>query len=70
MTSITVGGTNGVEIAWGSATNKLYTVQRAEVLGSGFTNVVEHVLSTPPENVHLDTSATNAAALFYRVKVE
>ena len=70
MTSITVGGSAGVEIAWGSATNKLYTVQRSAALAVGFTNLVEHVRSTPPENVYLDPSATNAAGFFYRIKVE
>jgi hypothetical protein len=68
--SISVAGTNGIQIAWGSTTNKLYTLQRATGLGLGFTNVVEHVPATPPENVYFDTSAPNAAALFYRAKVE
>lgn len=70
LTSITAGGSQGVEIAWGSAPNKLYTVQRSAVLGAGFTNLVEHIQSTPPENVYLDTTATNAPAWFYRIKVE
>ena len=69
--AITVRGTNGVEIVWGSAANKLYTVQRAGGLWPGaFTNLAQNLLSTPPENVYLDTTATNAAHLFYRVKVE
>ncbi|MBE0540094.1 MAG: hypothetical protein IH623_01725 [Verrucomicrobia bacterium] len=70
LTAITVGGSEGVEIAWGSSPNKLYTVQRSAALGAGFTNLVEHLQSTPPENVYLDTSATNAAAFFYRIMVE
>ncbi|MCW5553736.1 MAG: carboxypeptidase regulatory-like domain-containing protein [Verrucomicrobiae bacterium] len=70
LTAITVGGSEGVEIAWGSSPNKLYTVQRSATLEAGFTNLVEHIQSTPPENVYLDTSATNAAAFFYRIMVE
>jgi murein DD-endopeptidase MepM/ murein hydrolase activator NlpD/PKD repeat protein len=71
ITAVTVRGTNGVEIAWGSAANKLYTVQRAGGLWPGaFTNLAQRLLSTPPQNVYLDTTATNAAHLFYRIKVE
>jgi hypothetical protein len=71
ITAVTVRGTNGVEIAWGSAANKLYTVQRAGRLWPGaFTNLAQRLLSTPPQNVYLDTTATNAAQLFYRIQVE
>jgi hypothetical protein len=72
ITGIGVGGTNGVQIRWGSASNKLYSLQRAVALsgGLGFTNIAEHILSTPPENVYLDATATNSPSLFYRVKVE
>lgn len=70
MTGVGVDGTNGVLVAWGSATNKLYTVQRSSNLAQAFTNLVEHILSTPPENVFLDQTATDGAAQFYRVKLE
>ena len=64
--------TNGGQIAWGSVTNKYYTVQRSPALGgtAAFVNIAEHLPSTPPENLYLDTSATNRAAFFYRVCVE
>ncbi len=72
LTSILVGGASGVQITWGSATNKFYTVQRTPVLGGGnvFINLVEHLPATPPENVYRDQTATNASAFFYRVLVE
>ena len=70
MTGITSGGTNGVAVAWGSATNRLYTLQRTASLVLPFADIGQHLLSTPPENTFLDASATNAAAYFYRVKVE
>jgi len=70
MTGVGVDGTNGVIVAWGSATNRLYTLQRAASVQDSFTNLVEHILSTPPENVYVDASATNANQFFYRVKVE
>ena len=68
--SLAVGGTNGVQVVWGSTPNRLYTVQRASALGLGFSNVAEHILSTPPQNTFLDTTATNANSFFYRIKVE
>jgi hypothetical protein len=72
ITSVAVGGTNGVQVVWGSATNKLYSVQRAPAVGSGavFTDLEQHILSTPPENSYLDSTATNSAAFFYRIRVE
>ena len=72
ITGIGLGGTNGVQVAWGSASNKLYSLQRAIALsgGLGFTNIAEHILSTPPQNVYLDATATNRPSLFYRVRVE
>jgi hypothetical protein len=73
VASILTGGTNGVQITWGSAFNRLYSLQRADYLvngGASFTTLAEHLLSTPPENVFLDATATNAAAFFYRIKVE
>ena len=59
-------------MVWGSATNKLYSVQRTAAVGSGaaFTNLAQHLLSTPPENSCLDTTATNNGASFYRIRVE
>jgi len=68
-----VGGTNGVQVAWGSASNRLYSVQRASALMAGnntFTNLAEHLLSTPPQNVFFDATATNVSQFFYRLKVE
>ena len=73
LTSVSAGETNGVQIAWGSAANRLYSVLRCSALaanGGAFTSLVEHVLSTPPQNVFLDTTATNASQFFYRIKVE
>ena len=68
--NLAVGGTNGVQLTWGSTASRLYTMERAPVLGFGFTNVAEHIISTPPQNVYLDVTATNANSFFYRIKVE
>lgn len=50
--------------------NHLYTVLRSAAVPGGFAPVAEHVLSTPPENVWVDPTATNAPAFFYQLKVE
>ncbi len=60
----------GLQITWGSAPNKLYSVERSGLVNIGYTNIAAHVLSTPPENVFFDLAATNGAAFFYRIKVE
>jgi hypothetical protein len=33
-------------------------------------DLAEHLSSSPPENSCLDTTATNSAAFFYRIRVE
>jgi hypothetical protein len=70
MTGIAAGGTNGVLVTWGSATNKLYSLQRTSSLLLPFGDIAQHILSTPPENAYLDTTATNYNQFFYRIKVE
>ena len=74
MTSIiSLGGTNGIQLAWGTPMNRLYTLQRASALitnGVSFTNIALHIRSTPPETTHIDTSATNSGPYFYRTIVE
>ena len=46
---------------------------RAGLLTQGratFTNLAEHILSTPPQNTFLDAFVTNGSQFFYRLKVE
>ena len=59
-----------VTIEWNSASNELYSVEGASDLSSGFTNIVQHIPSTPPKNIYFDVSVTNAFQFFYRIKVE
>ena len=69
--SIAAGeGAQGVELRWGSAPGRLYTILRSSALPGGFAPVAVHLLSTPPENVFVDTTATNATQHFYRLIVE
>ena len=68
MTSIAANGTNGVLVTWGSATKKLYSLQRTSSLLLPFNDLTQHILSTPPENTYLDSSVTNGTLFFYRVK--
>ena len=72
LTSIAAGGLSGVVVTWGSVTNRHYTLQRAPALSEPmmFTNITQAILATPPENYYLDTTATNGAMFFYRVRLE
>ncbi len=63
------GGTNGFPITWGSYSNKFYSVQETTDLRVGFTNLVQHIPATPPENTCLVVS-TNRGTRFYRVMME
>jgi len=63
-------GVGGVELRWGSVANRLYTVLRSAAVPGGFVPVVEHVLSTPPENVWVDAEVRDATSSFYRIQVE
>jgi subtilase family serine protease len=61
-----------VQITWGSTSNRVYSIQRSSAMnpGSSFTNIAESILSTPPENVFVDITATNGPAHFYRLKLQ
>lgn len=60
----------GVELRWGSASSRLYTVLRSAAVPGGFVPVAEHIQPTPPENVWVDQDAALSGAEFYRLKVE
>ena len=60
----------GVSVTWGSVAGRLYTILRSTALPGGFAPVATHILSTPPQNVFLDSSATNAGPYFYRLQLE
>jgi hypothetical protein len=71
VSSLAVGdAVGGVELRWGSVSNHLYTVLRSAAVPGGFAPITEHLLSTPPENAWVDSSATNATQFFYRLQVE
>jgi len=57
-------------VRWQSATGRVYTVQAATNLGTGFTfDLRNNIPATPPVNVHTD-AVNGAGQKFYRVKVE
>jgi alpha-tubulin suppressor-like RCC1 family protein len=70
ITAVGIGEGRAVVIVWGSAPNRFYTIERTADLKAGFTPLVEHIPATPPENVFVDSGATNSAQFFYRVRVE
>ncbi|MEO5367562.1 MAG: hypothetical protein H7831_14650, partial [Magnetococcus sp. WYHC-3] len=57
-------------VRWQSASNKLYTLQAATNLITGFNLILgTNIPATPPENVHTD-NVSGAGQRFYRVNVE
>ncbi len=67
---VLAGFAEGVRLTWGSVPNKLYTILRTADLNGGWIPVAEHVLSTPPETVFLDRTATIESQYFYRLRIE
>ena len=58
----------GLELAWTSSSNKLYTLQRSSNLTTGFADLVINIPATPQTNVFRDANATGSGPFFYRVK--
>ncbi len=73
---VPMGGntTSGVQLSWGSASNRLYSVSRAFGLvdGVGFVPIAEQIAATPPINTFVDDSLPggNTLPVFYRIEVE
>lgn len=64
-------GASGIEIRWGSVSNKVYGIQRAVDLmrTNAFETAVSGIVGTPPENVYQLTTPTNRWFI-YRVIVQ
>jgi Bacterial TSP3 repeat len=70
LSSIARSPSAGVQITWGSVNGRLYTLLRSAALANGFAPLATHIQSTPPQNVFIDSSATNAGPYFYRLQLE
>ena len=60
----------GAQITWGSVAGRLYTILRSGTVTGGFVPMAAHLESTPPQNIFLDSSATNMGPYFYRLQLE
>jgi len=67
---VLLGEEAGIELRWGSAPGRLYSILRSATVTGGYVPVAEHIQPTPPENVWVDRDATLSDAEFYRLKVE
>jgi hypothetical protein len=70
---LALAGTNGVQLVWGSASNRVYTIQRANALsndGANWTDLSPQILSTPPLNTWMDTTVTNGSQFYYRLRAQ
>jgi hypothetical protein len=60
----------GIRLSWGSISNRLYTVFRAEPPDFTFRPLAQGLSSDPPRSRYFDESATNRGPYLYRVQVE
>lgn len=60
----------GVAVKWDSVRYRSYALWKSTNLVDGFRLEQDGIFCTPPENIHLDPSATNSGPYFYRVEVE
>jgi hypothetical protein len=62
---------DGVRVIWGSASNRLYSLERStSLIQQSFEPLADHIQATPPENVYEDSTATNPTPYFYRIRLE
>lgn len=61
---------HGMALKWQSAPNRKYSVWRSTNLADGFVKLDNaEIDATPPENIVVDTTATNAGPYFYKADV-
>jgi subtilisin family serine protease len=62
---------NGIVLLWPSVAGKMYWIDRATNLQTGFnSNVATNIIATPPTNTVIDTANLPGNARFYRIGVE
>jgi hypothetical protein len=57
-----------VRLSWLSTLGQVYEVQRTSELPQGFAPIASGIVATPPTNSFMDSSVTNTASFFYRIK--
>ncbi len=66
-----VNATNGFAIQWSSVPGKVYRLERATNLLSGFdSNVRTNIIATPPINTEIDAVVLPGNSRFYRIRLE
>ena len=66
--SVVTNAGGGFVLEWGSATNRLYAIDRSTNLLSGFSEIATAISSTPPMNTYTDT-VNGAGPFMYRVRI-
>ncbi len=69
ITGIGVDSGPTLRITWPGATNRIYSLERANSTPSGFSTIGE-LYGTSPETTFFDPMATNTTPMFYRVRAE
>ena len=62
-------GAGGVVVRWSSVAGKLYSIEKAESLSTGFFELVRDIPGTPPVNSYQDVNPPGTKRVFYRVRV-
>ena len=71
LTLLLPANTNGVVLRWPSVAGKVYRLERATNLLTGFNTIVRtNIAATAPTNTETDTAILPSNARFYRVGVE
>ena len=70
LSSIAGSPRAGVSVMWGSVDGRSYSLLRTTGVTNGFAPLATNIVATPPQNLFLDTSATNAGPYFYRLRLE
>jgi hypothetical protein len=60
----------GIRVEWLSSANHRYALQRSSNLSTGFLDIANGVVATPPVNSYLDASAGRGGPFFYRIRLE
>ena len=67
---ITKQSAGGYLLEWQSATNRLYTLQRASGLGGTFVDLQTGITATPPVNSLWDSNAPATGPTYYRLRLD
>jgi zinc metalloprotease ZmpB len=70
MNSAAWSASDDFDVQWQSVTNRLYSLDLATNLASGFSGIASNIPATPPVNTYHDAAATGSSVRLYRVRLQ